>query len=322
MRVVEPDSSDEFLERARGLLLADEARHNLPLGVLSTIASHPGIYAEPRYWLVEHAGEIVAAALRTPPYNLLLPRPQDDRSLAALVAAIGGELPGVTAALPEVDAFAAAWCPSRGLRPRIVVAQGIYRLERVRSVEGVAGAARPATRADRLLVGEWFRAFIAEAHPDGGPADADADTRLERALDARMSGGGTSSGVTLWEHAGEVVSLVGVGGETPNGIRIGPVYTPPERRGRGYASALTAAVSAQQLAAGRRFCFLYTDLANPTSNKIYRAIGYQHVCDSAEIVFEPAPDGRPQLLPTPPAVEGAPAPKSSTARRLTPPTRR
>lgn len=155
---------------------------------------------------------------------------------------------------------------------------------------GVRGAARPATLADRLLVGEWFRAFIAEAHPDGGPADADADARLERALDARMSGAGTSSGVTLWEHAGEVVSLAGVGGETPNGIRIGPVYTPPEHRGHGYASALTAAVSAQQLAAGRRFCFLYTDLANPTSNKIYRAIGYERVCDSAEIAFDPAAD--------------------------------
>jgi predicted GNAT family acetyltransferase len=63
------------------------------------------------------------------------------------------------------------------------------------------------------------------------------------------------------------------------------VYTPPGRRGRGYATALVAALSAELLAAGRRFCFLYTDLANPTSNRIYQRIGYERVCDSAEIRF-------------------------------------
>ena len=78
---------------------------------------------------------------------------------------------------------------------------------------------------------------------------------------------------------------VGVGLPKPTGIRIGPVYTPPELRGQGYASALTAHVSARQLAAGRRFCFLYTNLANPTSNKIYVDIGYERVCDSVEYAF-------------------------------------
>ena len=78
---------------------------------------------------------------------------------------------------------------------------------------------------------------------------------------------------------------MGFGGPTPNGIRIGPVYTPPELRGRGYASALTAQVSQLQLDRGRRFCFLYTDLANPTSNAIYMRIGYERVCDSRELAF-------------------------------------
>jgi uncharacterized protein len=85
--------------------------------------------------------------------------------------------------------------------------------------------------------------------------------------------------IYLWEDDDEVVSLVGAGGATPHGIRIGPVYTPPERRGRGYGSSLTAAAASDQLDRGRRFVFLFTDLANPTSNKIYRAIGYEPVCD-------------------------------------------
>ena len=83
--------------------------------------------------------------------------------------------------------------------------------------------------------------------------------------------------------------MAGWGGRTPNGVRIGPVYTPPSLRRRGYGSAVTAAVSAERLASGLRFCFLYTDLANPTSNRIYSEIGYEPVCDSADCAFD-APD--------------------------------
>jgi predicted GNAT family acetyltransferase len=89
----------------------------------------------------------------------------------------------------------------------------------------------------------------------------------------------------LWEDP-QPVSLAGFGGWTPTGVRIGPVYTPPELRRRGYASALTAELSAQLLAGGLRYCFLYTDLANPTSNRIYQAIGYELVCDSADYAFD------------------------------------
>ncbi|OGO56238.1 MAG: hypothetical protein A2Z32_12645 [Chloroflexi bacterium RBG_16_69_14] len=89
----------------------------------------------------------------------------------------------------------------------------------------------------------------------------------------------------LWDDD-RVVSMTGVGGPTPNGIRIGPVYTPPAVRGRGYASALVAAVSQAELDAGRRFCFLFTDLANPTSNHIYQAIGYEPVRDVDAYGFE------------------------------------
>ncbi len=68
-------------------------------------------------------------------------------------------------------------------------------------------------------------------------------------------------------------------------MRIGPVYTPPEQRGHGYASALVAGVSQWLLDAGNQFCFLFTDLRNPTSNHIYQVIGYQPVGDFTEYSF-------------------------------------
>ena len=81
------------------------------------------------------------------------------------------------------------------------------------------------------------------------------------------------------------VSLAGFGSRTPNGIRVGPVYTPPERRGNGYASALVGRMTAALLEAGHRFCFLFTDLANPTSNGIYQRIGYEAVTDVDQYAF-------------------------------------
>jgi predicted GNAT family acetyltransferase len=112
--------------------------------------------------------------------------------------------------------------------------------------------------------------------------------RAEATLEHRLSS--PSAGILLWEDGGVPVSLAGWGGPTPNGIRVGPVYTPPELRGRGYATALSADLSQRLLdgrlfEGGRRFCFLYTDLANPTSNAIYERVGYRRVAESAEIVF-------------------------------------
>jgi predicted GNAT family acetyltransferase len=93
-------------------------------------------------------------------------------------------------------------------------------------------------------------------------------------------------GFFIWTDGGEPVSFAGAGSLTPNGIRIGPVYTPPSLRGRGYATTLVAELSQLLLDRGRRFCFLYTNLANPTANAIYERIGYVRVCTSRQVRFE------------------------------------
>jgi uncharacterized protein len=273
MRVVQLSDASDFLERAAPLLLADEARHNLILGLAGTIRDHPGLYANPRFWLAEDGGTVAGAALRTPPHNLVLAR-GSDAAVAALAGSVEERLPGVVGALPEVDRFVAA----REVAAEARVRQGIYALRQVTPPRPAPGRPRPATRADRPLLLEWWRAFGVEALGDLEPDEAGVARNVEHKLSD------AAGGIALWED-GRPASAVGFGSPTPSGIRIGPVYTPPELRGRGYASALTAHVSAEQLAAGRRFCFLYTDLSNPTSNKIYLEIGYERVCDSVEYAF-------------------------------------
>jgi predicted GNAT family acetyltransferase len=138
------------------------------------------------------------------------------------------------------------------------------------------------TEADRKLLTEWFMAFTKEAlGEDIGPQGAG------RSLDAYLG----TEGLYLWED-GQAVSIAGRSRPTPNGTTVNYVYTPPQHRNRGYASACVAALSQLLLDEGYRYCFLFTDLANPTSNKIYRAVGYEPVCDVDEYEFGQASGGR------------------------------
>ena len=280
MEVISIAGADRVLEDARALLLADEARHNLALGILSTARAHPELFPVVQGWIARDAGRTVGAALRTPPYNLVLGQPAAAGAVEALADAIDDEVPGVVGAVPEVDEFAEAWSGRRGRRAETVREQGVYALTSVIEPPVPPGAMRLAVHADRELLLDWLRAFAAEVLREGPTIDQE---RQEIATDARL--GSEDAGFALWEVDGRAVSLAGFGGPTANGIRIGPVYTPPELRGRGYATVLTARASEMLLERGRRFCFLYTDLANPTSNAIYTRIGYARVCDSREIVF-------------------------------------
>jgi len=278
------DDAGAFLTEAEPLLLADEARHNLILGIAGTIRDAPDLYPLRSMWLVRSSGVALAAAVRTPPYNLILARPRSPEALAALCDAIKEDLPGVVGAEPEVHEFAELWSRQMGVPARTNMRQGVFALERVEPPPAVPGSPRVATEDDRELALQWWIAFGEEVLHEGGPGR----DRAPQSVDHRLSS--PTSGLLLWEDGGEIVSLAGWGGPTPNGIRIGPVYTPPEVRGRGYATALTAELSRQLMdgrlfEGGRRFCFLYTDLANPTSNKIYERIGYRRIAQSAEILF-------------------------------------
>ena len=179
----------------------------------------------------------------------------------------------------HVRAFVEARAALGGPPGALEMSERIYRLTEVQPAASCPGRARPATLDDRDLVIAWLEAFRREAFGEADPGSvvADADRWLAR----------RGRSLHLWED-GDVVSLAGTGGRTPNGIRIGPVYTPPDARRRGYASALVAAISQAELDAGRRFCFLFTDLANPTANHIYQAIGYAPVRDVEAYAFGPS----------------------------------
>ena len=278
-----PGSASEFLETAGPLLLHDEARHNLILGIASTLRDHPDVYPRFHLWVVSERNTCIGAALMTEPFNLILADATDPDALEALVHGLDAEaipVPGVVGNQPHVRRFADHWSGLKELRPALRMSQGVYSLHQVHAVPDAPGRARAATSDDRDLLISWLDDFAADALTHGPNAE-----QMDRLVDLRLSD--EHQGLWFWEDGGEPVSLAGYGASTPSGVRLGPVYTPMELRRHGYATSLVAEMTRWLLDQGRSLCFLYTNLANPTSNAIYERIGYERVCESAEYGFEP-----------------------------------
>lgn len=261
------DDPVEFRDLVTPWLVRDEARYNLLLALTEHLANGVRFGDEPPVLLSLWDGDDLAGvAFRTPPHNLILD---------AVPVAHAGEVADAVGVPPSAVGppdVVAAFAERAGVPYRVTRRQGIYRLDTLVPPRPARGALRAATTADEALVLAWDRAFVIEL----GLPEHEAGRLHERIEDVL---------VWLWEDEGEVVSLAACGGFTPNGARIGPVYTPPEKRGRGYASAVTAGATRALLERGRSYCFLYTDLANPTSNGIYRAMGYQQVAEVVEAAF-------------------------------------
>jgi predicted GNAT family acetyltransferase len=274
-----------FYAHAAPFLERREAENNLVLGLRGRLESDRHAFGEedPYFAVAESDGEVVAAAFRTPPFAFALAA--SDRLDAAEAFAddvVGTELPGVIGPNALAERFAHRWRERTGARVWIGMAERIYEAREAFPPAGVPGRYRPYEARDHDRAAAWMDAFVAEALPDApaGRADDGAAFVARRVADP-------DGDLVVWEDGGEPVSIAGYGSPTPNGIRVGPVYTPPELRGRGYASALVGELTARLLAGGRALCFLYTDLANPTSNSIYQRVGYRPVADVNDWRFGP-----------------------------------
>lgn len=259
----------EFLLRAGPLLRAAEAENVLMLGICETHEFDASCYLA----TVEENRSVVACALRTPPHSALLARA--DRGALELLAGDlfdrYPDLPTVAGPEPAAGLFSELWSELTGARVSLETRMRVFEACGVTWPTLPSGAFRVATEADLPTVAEWSVAFYEEAGLRSPGASADEEIRESR--------------LHLWED-GQPVSMAAWAGRTGSTVRINSVYTPPSLRGRGYASACVASLTQRLLDEGLASCCLYTDLANPTSNKIYQAIGYRPVCDVGEYAVE------------------------------------
>ena len=265
---------DDFLSRALPSLRKHEAANNLMLGVSLRLQEQPDFYGSlPFLATVENAGVLVAAALMTPPFNLIVHCPGGDCCAAFLLIAetlsgSGWQVPGVLGHAAHALVFARAWQQVNGETFRLSMHLRAFELRKVIPPPRTSGCMRLASLYDLALAEEWETAFNVEAIGEDEPHVSAPRTRgrIERCE------------LFFWVHE-QPVSMAASARPVGRGVTVGLVYTPPERRRWGYAAALVAALSQHLLDAGYDYCTLFTDLANPTSNEIYQRIGYRPVCD-------------------------------------------
>jgi hypothetical protein len=274
MDVTRCASPDDFLAATVPYRQREPLRTNV-MGSVATLASRGVAWQDEGFWwVVRDADEVVGAAFRTPPYALAL-GPMPEAALQPLAEAIAGVDHGFDGVNGfGVDAFLAAYAGTLppGTSPTVASTerQVLYACEHL-DVPTVEGDATVATMAEFDHARRWFHDFVEEIDQHRPPPDGDDAPLRATVGDGRLR---------WWKDHGSIVAMAGcsVPVEVPGGVvsRIGPVYTPPEERRHGYAAGVTAALTAELLAAGRHV-MLFADAANATSNGVYLRLGYHEV---------------------------------------------
>jgi predicted GNAT family acetyltransferase len=247
----------------------------------------------PRWWVSVHDtdDQAVGVAMRTAPFEpypmFVLPMPDAAaRAVADALAARGEQVTGVNGALPAARVLAEALAEHAGGAVEVNEHTRLHVLGDLVQPPSPPGRLRAATAEDADVCLAWFQGFLAAAAEQAGRPHAPLDEHVDAEL---VDGKIDRQEVWLWEDAaGEVVHLTAHNPPTFGVARVGPVFTPKEQRGRGYASAGVAGVSRLLLDQGARVC-LFTDQANPTSNKIYAALGYEPVVDMSNLAVVTRP---------------------------------
>ena len=271
-----------FYEQAHHLWDGAETRNNLIMGLALRLQSNLHAYGEgnPLMALVkDNVGNAKVSALMTPPFALIVQSEPLNKpaleALADLLIAKGFILPGVNGIAEVSDYFAEIWQEKTGQKARRILNSRAYELRQVLPISYPGGEMKLAEDPDAQLAADMLNAMANEVIV--GPKRLHT---AETVLDIIRK-----KYVFFWVDNGEVVSITIASRPQIKGICVGGVYTPPGFRKRGYARALVAEVSKELLARGYEFTNLFTDLSNPTSNKIYQEVGYRPVCDYHQYEF-------------------------------------
>ncbi len=259
---------EDYAERTSSLLMSSPAEYTVPLTVLEAVRGGHRWSDEPMlFGWYEDGGDVCGAVFRTPPFELLLAVVPEEATaeLVAVLRAAGTSVPGVNGDVGGAGRFAEAWTAATGERGTTTLALDLYELGMLRRPEPPpAGRGRAAGDEDLEIAVRWYTAFQEETPT---PSTDVLPLVRERLDDRRL---------WLWEDGTGVPASLAARTPALAGVaRIAPVYTPPEHRRRGYATAVTAACAADALARDAERVVLYTDLADPSANAMYQRIGFR-----------------------------------------------
>lgn len=274
MRVKRYTNIKDFLNENLAFLEQQEAANNLPIGIPMSLLqeANPSI----NLYSVFENETLVFSLVQTPPKNFLIYGQVDTPIFEALFSVLQKDKIQASGVIGEKElaiAFADFWKAQTGRSYFISFKQLVYQLDQVASIRLSKGQLRKATHDDLPIVAQWLVDFSNTALTAADPEEAKmiAQSKIESEM------------LYLWEDE-VLVSMAAVARPTRNGITVNYVYTPPEYRGRGYASSCVTELSRSMLKQ-YKFCCLFTDLTNPTSNHIYKDIGYYPITEFREVSF-------------------------------------
>ena len=281
MKLLTYDDPLAFACKAEPILSEGEDVYSLFNGVLQAIKA--GKVKDPFMATAELDGRVIALFQMTPPFplNMIFTDAQHMDSaidsLAEYLLSNEIELPSIISLKPWAERFADSWTAKTSQSSKVIMDQGLYRLDNVNeTLEKSPGNHRLAGDSDSALLEEWYVGFIGDTNMPEATPDQAAEW-VARAVEHQE--------IVLWEDNGVPVACAKRARPTQNSITVSFVYTPPESRRKGYARTLVAEFS-KELLNDYQFCMLYTDMMNPTSNKIYQEVGYRKIADSAQLGFE------------------------------------
>ncbi|MFI5046409.1 MAG: GNAT family N-acetyltransferase [Acidimicrobiia bacterium] len=257
------------LAEARAFLTSRPAEHNVVLTLLSQRAGAP---RPGRYWVARDGDRVVGVVFLSPLDFHAAVTPCSDEVIDALVRSVGDDVPDLTGVAGDAATaarFAGEWAARAHVGARPAEAQRLHVLDEVRKPTAVPGMLRPGRLDEIDVIAAWNDGFVGDTG-EGRRAPEEARPMLQGVLDDRR--------LFVWDDGGPT-SMASLSPTVAGSVRVQRVYTPPERRRHGYASACVAAVTAHALKNGATTCVLYTQLSNPTSNAIYRTIGYEPIAE-------------------------------------------
>lgn len=267
-----------FLGRTENYFRGNEVRYSLIYSLSERLKEDLYFYGKENPWFmtVSEGNILCCACLRTPPYNLIVSyfNGETEKIAQFLCNTLNsefGSIPGVVGDVELAKPFADKYCASNNIKIKRVMNQRIYKLEKVNDIELPDGIFRIASESDKELLDEWRNAFAFEAL---------GKEKAELGSESKIKAGS----IFIWE-TDEPVSMALKCRPLLNGVSIGEVYTPEKFRNKGYATACVISLCRLILDSGYKYCTLYTDLANPASNSIYKKMGFFPVCDSIQIDF-------------------------------------
>ncbi len=263
-----------FKKDVISFLEKNEQENNLLLGVLQVVQ-------EPKFMGVMKQGEeVVTVFLKTEEKQIIVATSEISEDaiveLAKQLTRIYPDIPGLIGNKKIVQKLAEEIAILEHKKTTVVMEQGIYVLKQVKKKWDREGILREINRDELPLIEKWVYQFC---------EDVKLPTTKEKAKQTAHTLITTNRLFGL-EVDGKLVSVAAKTRPTTNNITVNFVYTPKEERKKGYASNCVAALSQRMLNEGYKTTTLYTDLANPTSNKIYQKIGYEQIMESVLIFLE------------------------------------